>query len=65
MASTVGIPEAVSTVSRFVSVWDRYNSSSFPATQVKKRLFVRNYVSHVNIWKSNPRFFEVSETEGS
>ena len=25
----------------------------------------RAHISHVYIWKSNPRFFEVSEAEGS
>ena len=30
-----------------------------------QRLAGRNHAAHVNIWKSNLHFFEVSETEGS
>jgi hypothetical protein len=48
-----------------------FNSSTITPTNrcstkhLKPRITGRNQVSHVNIWKSNPRFFEVSETEDS
>jgi hypothetical protein len=38
--------------------------NSLPSDDIEPRIIGGNHVSQLNMWKSNPPFFEMQETEG-